>query len=272
MEAQSTAASVGAATEASGARTASKKIRSRIDSDKEAMQVLHETHGWVPGRDHIRPTRQAIADKTAYLFDTVRWYGGECDAIWDLIFDFDTVMNDDGKLVVAPGVVGDDTSVRSKFSLNRFPYEVPRGTRHSVMWYTHWPPHVDDKRIDADISKALEESLGHDDFDYVWYVNPKMTIASVFHVQVFWHAGSQAGVGDMRVGAAAGSTGDGGVSSDAHGGDEARACVSMGRGGGDERGGGEALSGPASGGGIVIAYGTGAGTGAGTDGGGLAPK
>lgn len=39
----------------------------------------------------------------------------------------------------------------------------------------------------VDIAEALQLRLGHGNFEFVWYLNPKMTIPDVYHVQVFWH-------------------------------------------------------------------------------------
>ena len=51
------------------------------------------------------------------------------------------------------------------------------------MWYTYTPP---DEEITRDIDEAIKEIVNHDNYKFVWYVNPKMTIPEVFHVQVFW--------------------------------------------------------------------------------------
>lgn len=51
------------------------------------------------------------------------------------------------------------------------------------MWYTYTPS---DDEITQDVNDAIREIVGNDNFKFVWYVNPKMTIPEVFHVQVFW--------------------------------------------------------------------------------------
>lgn len=55
------------------------------------------------------------------------------------------------------------------------------------MWYSYYPPEVSETEINADISAALWKLLGHGNFEFVWYENPKMTVPGIYHVQVFWH-------------------------------------------------------------------------------------
>lgn len=76
------------------------------------------------------------------------------------------------------------------------------------MWYTYGPcEELSDQQISngkalsplhfiayrillitfVDIHDGLKLRLGHTNFEFVWYLNPKMTIPDVFHVQVFWH-------------------------------------------------------------------------------------
>ena len=41
------------------------KLRCRIDSNSETMQMLHEVYGWVPGAEQVRPTPAVRAQKDA---------------------------------------------------------------------------------------------------------------------------------------------------------------------------------------------------------------
>jgi len=52
------------------------------------------------------------------------------------------------------------------------------------MWYTYKPE--TEEEISKDITEALRNLVGGDNFQFVWYENPKMTIPGLFHVQVFW--------------------------------------------------------------------------------------
>ena len=53
------------------------------------------------------------------------------------------------------------------------------------MWYTY--NDISDIEITSDILDSLKNILKHDNFEFVWYENPKMSVPEVYHVQVFWH-------------------------------------------------------------------------------------
>ena len=41
-------------------------------------------------------------------------------------------------------------------------------------------------QVSIDIEHELTAMQGKDKFDFAWYINPKMTVPELFHVQVFW--------------------------------------------------------------------------------------
>ena len=71
------------------------------------------------------------------------------------------------------------------FEENKFHYDdLPEGTHHWVMWYKKKP---DESTINKDIEDALKEELNlSDDYDFVWYENPRMSMPQLYHLQVFW--------------------------------------------------------------------------------------
>jgi len=105
-----------------------------------------------------------------------------------------------GKLVVD----ATDIEGQVRFEKNEFPYQLTEGGNHSVLWLGPTPsgalPTEDD--INVYITSALrdctrakecvtedgsDQYTKHDDqFDFVWYENPKMTVPLVYHLQVFW--------------------------------------------------------------------------------------
>lgn len=121
-----------------------------------------------------------------------------------------------GKLVVDSCMSNIEGQVR--FERNEFPYQLTEGGQHSVLWLGPTAsgalPSEDD--INTHITLALrdhctramttttrramnnsEQDHDHnrttnhasdddDQFDFVWYENPKMTVPLVYHVQVFW--------------------------------------------------------------------------------------
>jgi hypothetical protein len=104
-------------------------------------------------------------------------YVGRRDFVLHDLFRCETRRNEKGLMLV------DEASLKrvgkkKKLYPNMFPYDLPSGTIHYVMWYTWTRP--EDSEITSDIANALGK-----DADFVWYENPKMSIPEIFHVQVF---------------------------------------------------------------------------------------
>ncbi len=171
-------------------------LRGLISSDITTMASLHMQHTWVPGAEHIRPSPETLDMKSATLHSISARYVSESDFILESIFGIVLSVGVDGKLVADAGSVSAVNESRRVFLPNQFPYVVPAGTRHWVMWYPVGPRFEAlgparlmqpvDAAITANIEQDLREQLTHDRFDFVWYVNPKMTVHDIFHVQVFW--------------------------------------------------------------------------------------
>jgi hypothetical protein len=131
-------------------------------------------------------------------------YASESDFLFEQIFGIALVPDADGKLHAARGCAPALVKAGRVFKANLFPYDLPRGTRHWVMWYpvcfdldalgpmgadlNCWLLRIkpSDEAISADIELELRTELEHERFDFVWYLNPKMTVPNIFHVQVFW--------------------------------------------------------------------------------------
>ena len=147
---------------------------------------MHAAAPWIPGEHQIRPSPETLELKAVQMDTAERFYTTMSDFVWDLVFNFPTKMQPDGKLSsgVPPG--GEKKRV---FAPNEFPYQIEGGGRHYIMWYSYGPPDdLAEADVDADIAQALrEEVLKHDRFEFAWYENPVMTIPGIYHVQVFWH-------------------------------------------------------------------------------------
>ena len=97
--------------------------------------------------------------------------------------------------------VGPIVEAKQRFLPNEFPYQAPAGTRHYVQWYSLPPDmrveELTDDVVSGDIAAALWGVVGSDDFEFVWYPNPKPSCdhsdSRLFHVQVFWRCGSDDG-------------------------------------------------------------------------------
>eukprot|EP00802_Teleaulax_amphioxeia_P017662 Tamp_17827.p1 GENE.Tamp_17827~~Tamp_17827.p1 ORF type:complete len:336 (-),score=26.30 Tamp_17827:314-1321(-) len=199
-----------------GARTC---LRCRVSPDVEHLRMLHEQHWWLPSPEQIRPSAEVRAIKEATIERIMGQYQSPVDFVLSSVFDAPATRGKDGKLAVnrAPTTGGatEEWSQESiqkvftaykikpyKFAPNNFPYNLDEGARHFVMWYNTPKLLKSDDEVTRDIFRELRrhlmESQGVTDvatadaslppFDFAWYVNPKMTIPFIAHVQVFWVA------------------------------------------------------------------------------------
>eukprot|EP00640_Fibrocapsa_japonica_P002645 CAMPEP_0113936654 /NCGR_PEP_ID=MMETSP1339-20121228/3506_1 /TAXON_ID=94617 /ORGANISM="Fibrocapsa japonica" /LENGTH=249 /DNA_ID=CAMNT_0000939185 /DNA_START=1 /DNA_END=750 /DNA_ORIENTATION=- /assembly_acc=CAM_ASM_000762 len=156
----------------------------RIPSDIDILASLNEQYGWLPGREHIRPTPETLDRKILQMENVEKFYLSVDDYIWDVVFNEPTQMTHCGKLYRESGSCCEEE--KKVFAPNEFPYKLPAGTEHWLMWYSYFPSGGDGE-ITQDIRKALQDRLQHSNFEFVWYENPKMTVPGIYHVQVFWH-------------------------------------------------------------------------------------
>lgn len=159
------------------------KIRGKIDSDRDALDALHKEHPWVPSSVHIRPTAESRKNKERWLKDVMSKYANADDLIMHTVFGIEpTLCEDSGRLVVRKE--RRTTGKRNnRLVPNIFPYDLPEGTQHFVMWYN-----TKDRRKDAQITSDIDTSIKstfRGDYDFAWYENPVMTLPQIFHVQVF---------------------------------------------------------------------------------------
>ena len=153
----------------SGCAASLPRLRCRISSDLDTMQSLHEAYGWVPGRENIRPSAATLQRKQ----ETMARNGHE--------FDVDEWSHDMFGVSWSQALAGNAVK-KYHFVPNPFPYDIPRGTHHSVLWFPTekaMPDHV----VNATLEKAVDKLGGT---EFVWYINPKMTVQAIWHVQVFW--------------------------------------------------------------------------------------
>ena len=156
-------------------------MRCRISSNINDLEELHKIHKWIPGKDNIRPLPEIIDKKTNFIKNLDFFYKTGLDYILADIFQFTSNINKDGKIYV----LNKDIKQKYIFSKNIFPYNLPEETEHYILWYSYTSEFTDDK-INTDITVSIKELLNHDNFEFVWYENPKKTINSTYHLQVFW--------------------------------------------------------------------------------------
>merc|ERR1719152_514162 len=98
------------------------------------------------------------------------FYVSLSDYILESIFDAPTTLTPSGKLE-ADASKALERPHRCVLAPNKYPYMLPDGTQHSVLWYLlpADAPRPSDDEITKDIAEALP--CGG---EFVWYPNPKM--------------------------------------------------------------------------------------------------
>jgi hypothetical protein len=161
-----------------------KPFRCRVSSDVAVLDRLHKLFPWIPGESDIRPPVDVLERKRQQLHAIQSQWVTFPDYIRASVFGVPSVLDPSTLKLMA---CGDDSAVtgRSVFAPNEFPYNVPK---HFVMWYGPCDgPETsrNDECITADIAAAMDDDPGLRGSNFVWYVNPKMTVPEYFHVQVF---------------------------------------------------------------------------------------
>lgn len=159
------------------------QLNCKIDSDIKVLDALNKTFKWIPSSENIRPIQELIEKKESDYTFFDNFYSSVTDQILIRYFKFPSRINrKSNKMEIKISL----ENIRDKIFLeNEYPYNLPDGTNHYVMWYTY--NDISDIEITSDILDSLKNILKHNNFEFVWYENPKMSVPEVYHVQVFWH-------------------------------------------------------------------------------------
>ena len=162
--------------------TAIPMLQCKIDSDPESLDSLYQNFDWIPNSLTIRPTENVLNKKLETLKEIDEKWMSLKDYILFKVFKLET------KVICSRMYVPDQTVLTTApyFEVNEFPYNIGKGN-HWVLWYgSPTQPHSD-QIINDDIREAITTKLdGRTNFDFAWYINPKMSVPDFFHVQVFW--------------------------------------------------------------------------------------
>ena len=154
-------------------------LRNRIDPCLDNLETLNCHFPWIPGKDNIRPNEEISLKKENWLENILNFYEDETQYVLAEIFDFKSEFIS-GKLHVKR----EDITEKHIFKENMFPYELLVGTNHYVLWYSYNETNINN--INKDICIELQNLLKHNNFDFVWYENPKKSVSKITHYQVFW--------------------------------------------------------------------------------------
>lgn len=158
-------------------------INMRISPDFNNLNYMNRLFKWIPSEENIRPKDDILYRKYIDSLVSKIIYASYVDQVYILIFNLDYEFNENIKLVAK----NTHQCKLKVFVKNKYPYDLPESTRHYIMWYSCTKDNLTDVIINQDIKESLYELLDHNNFEFVWYENPKMSIPDIYHVQVFWH-------------------------------------------------------------------------------------
>ena len=153
------------------------RLRSKVPSDLASLQKLHERTGWTPGAAHVRPDPATRAQKELLIANLEQMWACHADWVFSQIFGTATRRDASGRRTAERPAHG-----CMVFAPQPFPYAVPEGVQHYVLWCAAPRREVSDRDITERISREVE---AHGGGDFVWYENPKMSVEheALYHVQ-----------------------------------------------------------------------------------------
>ena len=161
-------------------------LRKCISSNIQDLNRLHAEHWWIPDETMIRPNPKVLEGKHVFSQYVLTCWKSYRDFILDTHFKYAVATNDKEQLYVVDDIRCEDAEWLLMESL--YPYAVSAGVHHSVLWNSYYDYFEDFSEvvINDKITGVLRGQLGHDNFDFCWYVNPKPSIPELWHCQVFW--------------------------------------------------------------------------------------
>jgi hypothetical protein len=159
-------------------------INGKISSSLLDLNALNVVHRWLPNAEAIRPSPEVLLEKQHAMAEVMYQWHAVWDYILHTVFGSQKQLNAWGKYEAVP------LSFLKEwvFDPSLFPYALPAGTNHYILWNVNktYSDDFDDDDINGRIKNALQSQIGHSNFEFAWYKNPKPTVPQFWHVQVFW--------------------------------------------------------------------------------------
>ncbi len=180
------------------------RLRCKVSSDREELELLNSKHFWTPGRAATRPSQESIREKAQLMENAMLRYDNVGSYVLHRVFHLPASAR--GGFASNVMFVSEETLKSARrtreeresgkkarltvFNDNLFPYQLPEQTRHSVLWLLLDEDESDENNFisDAEITDLLEKELASPEIQYIWYRNPKPSVLDnvTYHVQVFW--------------------------------------------------------------------------------------
>jgi hypothetical protein len=162
-------------------------LRIKISSDLVSLDTLNSTHKWIPNSSQIRPCQEVIEEKNK----TIEKISNEWNSFYDFILHSVFKMNYlvDSKGIKRITFISNTTKLKNwVFEPVLFRYNIHPDSNHWVLWNldVNFSHDYQEEFINSKISELLYKQTGSDNFQFVWYKNPKPSIPQFYHIQVFW--------------------------------------------------------------------------------------
>ena len=151
----------------------------QISPKLDNLDNLNKVYPWIPNSNQIRPTDDQKEKKEKDYWNANNFYDNTIDYLYDIIFNFDTSLNSNGKLIS-----NNPDKLIKVFRPNDYPYQLNNNSNHYVLWYNCEKQPYSYDHINQDIKKELDKLFKN--YQYVWYENPSMSVPEIYHVQVFF--------------------------------------------------------------------------------------
>jgi len=169
-------------------------LRGPVNASAECLEALRAKRGaWIPGESSIRPNLETRQRKAFFFENEIPKYADIKDYVLHCIFRVPLQTSDEAseklRVISAEDIPESLLPEEGILMPNMFPYDT-RG-RHDVIWYFSSPEttlEFTPEKVTRDVESALRMRLKHDRFDFVYYCNPKMSVPSIAHYQVFWRS------------------------------------------------------------------------------------
>ena len=155
-------------------------INCKISGDINILNKYNKIYDWIPNDKQIRPSDMNIFMKDMLLNKIKLEYNSTRDYMLINLFDFN------GYLVNGKYKSEEKNIKLHKFEVCRFKYKLNKNTFHYILWYNCNKEELSENEINKDIKKGIYNLFKNEDYEYVWYENPKMSINDIYHLQIFF--------------------------------------------------------------------------------------
>jgi hypothetical protein len=143
-------------------------LRGQISHEIDDLNILNKHYFWIPNEFMIRPAPDVLIKK----------------------FEFNHLLNEK-KINIKDFIVNDlfqNTKEEWLFIESLFRYNIDKRANHYVLWNTmvDFSCEFDSEIMSLIIEDEIKKIVGHNNFDFAWYKNPKPNVPEYYHLQVFW--------------------------------------------------------------------------------------